>query len=128
MTRSFLARHAIGARVEAECLAARDGFSARYDLDRRAGVFSPSYWFAGDAVFADTRAHPLPSGARIWLVAGGQEGDEDMLPQLARMTDQLRAQRHWRTRIHSMVVPDAKHNESAWRADFPAAVRWLFGP
>lgn len=40
MTRSFLARHAIGARVEAECLAARDGFSARYDLDRRAGVFS----------------------------------------------------------------------------------------
>ena len=94
----------------------------------RAGVFSPSYWFAGEAVFADTRAHPLPSDTRIWLVAGGAEGDEDMLPQLARMTDLLQAQRHWRTRIHSTVVPDAKHNEMAWRADFPAAVRWLFGP
>ena len=40
MNRSFVARHAIGDRIEAECLAARDGFSARYDLDRRAGVFS----------------------------------------------------------------------------------------
>ena len=34
------ARHAIGKPVRGIALAARDGFSARYDLDRDAGVFS----------------------------------------------------------------------------------------
>lgn len=40
MNRVFKARHAMGRPVEALCLAASDGFSARYDLDRIAGVFS----------------------------------------------------------------------------------------
>ena len=40
MSQVFQARMAMGEVVEAECLAASDGFSARYDLDRIAGVFS----------------------------------------------------------------------------------------
>lgn len=40
MSLVFQARMAMGEVVEAECLAASDGFSARYDLDRIAGVFS----------------------------------------------------------------------------------------
>ena len=47
-TRSFVARHAMGARVRGIALAALDGFSARYDLDRQAGTFSrPSHALAG---------------------------------------------------------------------------------
>jgi uncharacterized protein len=38
--RVFVAKHAMGKRVEGEALVAKDGFSARYDLDRIAGVFS----------------------------------------------------------------------------------------
>src|SRR5919198_5262353 len=38
--RVLVARHAMGQRVEGEALVAKDGFSARYDLDRIAGVFS----------------------------------------------------------------------------------------
>ena len=34
------ARHAMGSPVTGEALVARDGFSARYDLDRARGVFS----------------------------------------------------------------------------------------
>lgn len=50
MTPVFQARHAMGERVQAECLAASDGFSARYDLDRIAGVFSrPSHKLFGKA-------------------------------------------------------------------------------
>ena len=36
----FIAAAGMGRRVEGEALVARDGFSARYDLDRTRGVFS----------------------------------------------------------------------------------------
>jgi predicted aconitase with swiveling domain len=51
MSRSeFRARHAMGERVEGLALVASDGFSARYDLDRIAGVFSrPQHRLAGQS-------------------------------------------------------------------------------
>jgi predicted aconitase with swiveling domain len=46
----FIARHAMGAKVRGEALVAKDGFSARYDLDRIAGVFSrPAHKLAGQS-------------------------------------------------------------------------------
>lgn len=46
----FRARHAIGVRVCGEALVAHDGFSARYDLDRIAGVFSrPTHRLVGQS-------------------------------------------------------------------------------
>ena len=44
----YQARHAMGARVRGTALVAKDGFSARYDLDRINGTFSrPSHKLAG---------------------------------------------------------------------------------
>lgn len=44
----FIARHAMGRTVRGEAMVANDGFSARYDLDRIAGVFSrPAHKLAG---------------------------------------------------------------------------------
>ena len=44
------ARHAIGSPVSGEALVARDGFSARYDLDRARGTFSrPAHKLAGES-------------------------------------------------------------------------------
>jgi predicted aconitase with swiveling domain len=37
---TFTARHAMGEVVEGTALVAKDGFSARYDLDRIRGIFS----------------------------------------------------------------------------------------
>ena len=46
--RVFTARAAMGALVRGSALVARDGFSARYDLDRVTGVFSrPDHLLAG---------------------------------------------------------------------------------
>ena len=46
---SYVARHAMGAKVRGTALAAKDGFSARYDLDRIKGVFSrPQHKLAGE--------------------------------------------------------------------------------
>jgi len=48
--RVLVARHAIGKPVKGEALVAKDGFSARYDLDRVAGTFSrPAHKLAGQS-------------------------------------------------------------------------------
>jgi hypothetical protein len=48
--RVFHARHAMGSKVKGEMLVAKDGFSARYDLDRIAGIFSrPAHKLAGQS-------------------------------------------------------------------------------
>jgi len=49
-TRVFRARHAMGRTVRGPTLVAKDGFSARYDLDRINGIFSrPSHKLAGQS-------------------------------------------------------------------------------
>src|ERR1700719_1445701 len=46
----FHARHAMGRTVRGPALVASDGFSARYDLDRVAGIFSrPAHRLAGQS-------------------------------------------------------------------------------
>ena len=46
----FRAAHAMGSRLEGVALVAKDGFSARYDLDRIHGVFSrPAHKLAGQS-------------------------------------------------------------------------------
>lgn len=46
----FTARHALGNKVTAQALVAKDGFSARYDLNRLEGVFSrPAHKLVGQS-------------------------------------------------------------------------------
>ena len=48
--RVFRARHSMGRTVRGPALVAQDGFSARYDLDRIAGIFSrPTHKLAGQS-------------------------------------------------------------------------------
>jgi uncharacterized protein len=47
---AFVAKQAMGQRVRGVALVAKDGFSARYDLDRIAGTFSrPTHKLAGQS-------------------------------------------------------------------------------
>ena len=49
MSRIFYAAAGMGAKVEGPALVAKDGFSARYDLDRIRGVFSrPQHKLVGE--------------------------------------------------------------------------------
>ena len=49
-TREFSSRHAIGRIVRGPALVAHDGFSARYDLDRTAGIFTrPTHKLTGQS-------------------------------------------------------------------------------
>jgi predicted alpha/beta superfamily hydrolase len=87
-----------------------------------AGIFSPSYWISDDA-YKHAAAHPLPRATRIYLVAGGKEG-EQMTAGLRKMEAQLRAEN--RAKLYSAVREGAEHNEKFWRAELPAALRFLF--
>ena len=95
----------------------------------RIGVFSPSYWIAPQA-FELERQQRLPRNTRMYQVTGGREGDkedaEETVAMSTRMETALRNDQP-RLELRSVVVPGGEHNEKSWRAQFPAAVQYLFG-
>ena len=69
--KEFVARHAIGNPVTAQALVASDGFSARYDLDRIAGVFSrPAHKLAGQSYVGKVLVLDTAKGgvASAWML------------------------------------------------------------
>lgn len=90
----------------------------------RYGLFSPSYW-AAPQLFDATAAARLRPDTRVHLYAGGREGDS-MVPLAERMHGLL-ARQLPPARLSLHVAPDAGHNEAAWRAELPVALKTLFG-
>jgi len=69
--RVFKARHAMGSKVRGEALVAKDGFSARYDLDRITGIFSrPAHKLAGQSYVARVLVLDTAKGgvASAWML------------------------------------------------------------
>jgi len=70
-TRPYRARHAMGEKVRGEALVARDGFSARYDLDRQRGIFSrPTHALAGQSYVGKVLVLETAKGgvATAWML------------------------------------------------------------
>jgi len=77
--RVLKARHAMGDRVSGEALVAKDGFSARYDLDRIAGVFSrPAHKLAGQSYVGRILVLDTSKGgvASAWMLAEMRSRDK----------------------------------------------------
>ena len=91
----------------------------------KAAIFSPSYWISNE-VYTETAAHPWPADTRVYFYIGGKEGDESV-PDVQRMMAVLATPAHPPQSMALRIVPDAEHNERAWRAEFPLAIAWLFG-
>jgi predicted aconitase with swiveling domain len=67
----FIARQALGERARGQALVAKDGFSARYDLDRLRGVFSrPSHKLAGQSYVGRILVLDVAKGgvATAWML------------------------------------------------------------
>ena len=90
----------------------------------KAGIFSPSYWFSKE-VYAFSQPGKLADNARLYILMGGREG-RDGIKDMEKMTSQLLNGGLPENRLVSKVVPQGKHNETFWRANFAAAVIWLF--
>jgi len=75
----FVARHAMGPKVSGEALVAKDGFSARYDLDRIAGIFSrPAHKLAGQSYVGKILVLDTAKGgvASAWMLAEMRSRDK----------------------------------------------------
>jgi len=71
MSKLYTARHAMGAKVTGEALVAKDGFSARYDLNRIDGVFSrPAHKLAGQSYVGKVLVLDTAKGgvASAWML------------------------------------------------------------
>jgi len=104
-------------------LASHYAIHRRPDVFSKAGVFSPSYWIAPE-VYVHTRNVALPDDARVYLTMGGQEGIE-AVDNVQRM-QALMQERRYGERVRLSLVPEFEHNEEAWRAEMPRALRFLF--
>lgn len=113
------------------------GLMAHYAVIRhprvfgRAGVFSPSYWIA-DEIYPATEAGRFKHDTRIYLVAGDKEGQTAAdharnAANVRKMGSALQRSQGERVAVEIVIRPGAAHNEAAWRSEFPAAVRFLFG-
>ena len=75
----FKARHAMGKAVRGEALVAKDGFSARYDLDRIKGIFSrPAHKLAGQSYVGRILVLDTSKGgvASAWMLAEMRSRDK----------------------------------------------------
>lgn len=95
------------------------------DVFSRYGLFSPSYW-AAPQLFELTEKAVLPPGTRVHLYCGGREGGS-MTNQTRYMHRRL-ARQLPADRLSLTIAADAEHNEAAWRAELPVALRSLFKP
>ncbi|WP_417703668.1 alpha/beta hydrolase [Rheinheimera aquimaris] len=95
------------------------------DTFGRAGIFSPSYWYA-EQVFEQTNSSALPADSRIMLLMGRQEGSE-MVGNMLKMAQLLQQQGLEPQQLATKVVA-GDHNEAFWRREFADAVLYLFNP
>jgi predicted alpha/beta superfamily hydrolase len=93
------------------------------DVFSRYGLFSPSYW-AAPQLFEATASARLPADTRIHLYCGGREGG-GMADGTRRMQAVL-ARQLPAGALSMNIVESAEHNEAAWRAELPAALKRLF--
>jgi len=90
----------------------------------KAGIFSPSYWAAGQQV-SWFENQPAAQEARLYFYMGGKEGDS-MVPDVERVYQAVLSKGHATEQIQYHLVADADHNEAAWRNEFKTAVLWMF--
>jgi uncharacterized protein len=93
--RIFTARHAMGEKVSGNALVASDGFSARYDLDRIAGIFSrPSHKLAGQSYVGRILVLDTAKGgvASAWMLHEMQSRDKAPLAIVFNSVNPILAQ------------------------------------
>lgn len=91
----------------------------------RVGVFSPAFWFAGQALLAYVAQHSPQPDTRFYFVSGTQEGPT-MVPLMAAVRTALQEAGVPASHLSFSAQPDGQHAEWFWRREFAAAYTWLF--
>lgn len=90
-------------------------------------AMSPSLWVGRGRALSWIETIEKPWTTKIYLDAGGREGDGTMAKLGARCAERLRA-RGWNDReLCWRLVKSAAHHERFWRRRMPQALRFLYG-
>ncbi|HKB68203.1 MAG TPA: alpha/beta hydrolase-fold protein [Pyrinomonadaceae bacterium] len=98
----------------------------------RAGVVSPSVWFAGKQIVHYVESLPKKPNVRIWMDMGTKEGrtPEEAQQSIAdaRLLRDALVRKGWRLGkdLSYFEVEGAEHNEAAWAARVEAILAFLF--
>lgn len=91
----------------------------------RVGVFSPAYWFAGQALLTYVAQQSPRPDTRWYFMCGTQESPT-MEPLMASMRGALHAAGVPDNNLTYKVLTDGQHAEWFWQREFGAAYSWLF--
>lgn len=102
------------------------------DIFGKAGVFSPSFWFAKQS-FSFAQVNGNIQETKMYFLAGNKEGEQvafdeinETVKDLNHMTALLKKTGYPTKNMHIKIVSDGKHNEKLWKENFEEALLWLF--
>ena len=87
-----------------------------------AGVFSPAFWISGTKIFDDIKTKGGKVKAKIYFYGGKLEG-ENMVPDMQRAYEEMA--KVSKSKMITVIRDDGKHNETAWRKEFPFFYEWI---
>jgi predicted alpha/beta superfamily hydrolase len=105
------------------------GFLVRNDVFSFAGVMSPAFW-CDESLFTLAEETPRRDG-HVWVDVGGGEDPDDAelsaryVDVYERMVSILRRKGYGDSQVRTLLVPEARHHESAWSVRLPDALRFL---
>lgn len=103
------------------------GGLASPEIFGKAGVFSPSFWFSDSTYIFGHQNSNLPD-SKMYFLAGGMESSQTDVPANTQaMIDTMIAGGYRQANAILEVDPDGTHTEGFWSAEFPDAIKWLFG-
>ncbi len=96
------------------------------DVFGKVGCFSPAFWINREPLMQllEKTSHYK---ARIYLMCGDHEGDEDMVKDLKAIELWINSRRCSCKKMNaSTIIEGGQHNEKLWREQFEKAYLWLF--
>jgi predicted alpha/beta superfamily hydrolase len=105
------------------------------DVFSRVGAMSTAYWWSNSQILTMLEEMSPPPGVKVWLDMGTAEDEsdqnEDGVPDIIeqhRRARNILMEKDLVIKRHLRYIEDegAIHNERAWAARFPRAVRFLF--
>lgn len=88
------------------------------------GALSTSFWFSNE-IYDFATKNGNQKKIKIYFLVGGKEG-EMMVPDTEKMEKLLLKSGFPSKNMKSKIVPEGKHNEAFWKAEFLETITFLF--
>ncbi len=88
-----------------------------------AGVFSPSFSIVNSKIFDDIQKKGKTINSKLYFYVGKLEGGT-MVPDMLKVFETLVGIS--KSKMISVIRDDGRHNEVAWRKEFPLFYEWIF--